>query len=334
MIIKLIFAFGSALAITSVMMPLVVLLARKLKFRQTILKYVDNHQGKSGTPTMGGIGFIAAIVISGLIFGDRSEFTTMLLLLLVTLGYGIVGFLDDFIKVFFKRNEGLSPLQKIVFQLLLAIIVSIYAYRSSIMGDKLYLPFTLRIVKIGKLALPLYVIIFLAFTNSVNLTDGLDGLAASVSRVYVLFFGLIVGITAYCNFGSFFDKGSVNFIIYCMAVCGALSGFLLFNGFPARIFMGDTGSLALGGGMGALAVLSSQALMAPLLGIMYVLTALSVIIQVAYYKKTKKRVFLMAPLHHHFERKGIHENRIVSYYTAVTLAVGLLAVGISVAVAL
>jgi len=290
---------------------------------------VDKHQGKSGTPTMGGIGFIISIVVTGLIFLQKSEQKFMIMLLLITFGYGVVGFLDDFIKIFFKRNEGLSPWQKIIFQFLLAIIVSVYAYNSLPMGDKLYLPFTLKALDIGVWIIPLYVLIFLALTNSVNLTDGLDGLAASVSRIYVLIFATIIAITTYVDKGSFFDGQAVNLIIYCIAVAGALTGFLLYNFYPAKIFMGDTGSLALGGGLGALAVFSSQTLIVPIIGVMYVLSAVSVILQVAYYKKTKKRIFLMAPLHHHFEKKGVHENRIVGYYTAITLLVGLLVIAVT-----
>jgi len=329
MIIKFILTFIVAFGLCATIMPIVIIATKKLKFRQTILKYVDKHQGKSGTPTMGGIGFIISIVVTGLIFLQKSEQKFMIMLLLITFGYGVVGFLDDFIKIFFKRNEGLSPWQKIIFQFLLAIIVSVYAYNSLPMGDKLYLPFTLKALDIGVWIIPLYVLIFLALTNSVNLTDGLDGLAASVSRIYVLIFATIIAITTYVDKGSFFDGQAVNLIIYCIAVAGALTGFLLYNFYPAKIFMGDTGSLALGGGLGALAVFSSQTLIVPIIGVMYVLSAVSVILQVAYYKKTKKRIFLMAPLHHHFEKKGVHENRIVGYYTAITLLVGLLVIAVT-----
>ncbi|MBQ4049100.1 MAG: phospho-N-acetylmuramoyl-pentapeptide-transferase [Clostridia bacterium] len=329
MIAKLIFTFLTAFFACIILMPKIIAFTRKLKLRQTILHYVDNHQAKSGTPTMGGIGFILAIAISALTFCECSERTSMLMLVLVTVGYGAVGFLDDFIKVFFKRNEGLSPLQKIIFQLIIAIIVSLYAYNSPLIGDKLYIPVTNKIINLGKFSIPLYIVVFLAFTNSVNLSDGLDGLASSVSAIYSLVFAVIIGITALVTYGNFFDKGSINFIIYCVAMAGSLYGFLLYNGFPAKIFMGDTGSLALGGGLAALAIMSSQVLSVLIVGIMYVLTALSVIIQVAYYKKTKKRVFLMAPLHHHFERKGVHENKIVAYYSAVTLIVGIVTIGTS-----
>ena len=330
MIAKLIFTFLTAFFACIILMPLVIIFTRKLKLRQTILHYVDNHQSKSGTPTMGGIGFIIAIVVSALIFFERSERSAMLMVLVVTIGYGIVGFLDDFIKVYFKRNAGLSPMQKIIFQLFIAIIVSVYAYNSPLIGDKLYIPITNKILYFGKFSIPLYVAVFLALTNSVNLSDGLDGLASSVTAIYSLVFAVIIGITSLMTYGNFFDKSSVNYIIYCVAMAGGLYGFLLYNGYPAKIFMGDTGSLALGGGLASLAIMSSQVLTVIIVGIMYVLTSLSVIIQVCYYKKYKKRVFLMAPLHHHFERKGIHENKIVAYYSAITLIVGIITIGLTI----
>lgn len=157
----------------------------------------------------------------------------------------------------------------------------------------------------------------LATTNSVNLTDGLDGLAGGVSFSYLLFFGLILTLIS----------GAENLAVMCFALVGALLGFLIFNVYPAKIFMGDTGSLALGGFIGTVAVLSGLTLILPIMGIMFVLSALSDIIQVAYYKRTKKRVFLMAPLHHHFEQKGVHENRIVVVYIIITTVVSLAVLG-------
>ena len=331
---KIIAAMLTAAAVCAAVMPLVIKLTKKLKFRQTILSYVDNHQAKSGTPTMGGMAFMLALLVAGAVFFEKTQSKAMLMLLVVTVGYGIVGFLDDFIKVFYKRNEGLSPLQKIIFQLLIAVILAVYAYMTPTIGDKLYLPFTLKEVHIGWWAIPLYIFLFLALTNSVNLTDGLDGLASSVTIVYLLFFGLIIAATSGLYLGDALSPETLNLLIYTAALIGSLIGFLCFNGYPARIFMGDTGSLALGGGLGCLAIFSSQGLTVPIIGIMYVLTALSVIIQVLHYKRTKKRVFIMAPLHHHFERKGVHEVKIVIVYAAVTFAVGALVLLVTTLIAL
>ena len=323
--IKLAVATLTSFAIAAAVMPLVILLGKRLKVRQTILSYVDNHIGKSGTPTMGGIGIMLALTVCCLAF-SRGSNRLMLVTLLVTLGYGIIGFIDDFIKVRFKQNKGLSPIQKIIFQLLIAAIVAVFAYNDARVGSVIYLPFTLREVNIGLWSIPLFMVVFLALTNSVNLTDGLDGLAGKVSMSYTFFFAAVLAIAVYSVYGGQAESEHANLILYCCTLIGALAGFMCYNCYPAKVFMGDTGALALGGGLGALAVMSRLELIVPIIGIMFVVTSVSVIIQVVYFKATKKRIFLMAPLHHHFERKGVHENRIVTVYTAVTSAVGILTV--------
>ena len=315
-----------AFLVTAVVMPAVIALSKKLKVRQTILHYVDNHQSKSGTPTMGGIGIMIAVTVASLCLMTKNH-SLMLLVLLVTLAYGVIGFLDDFIKVFFKQNKGLSPWQKILFQVIIAVIVAVYAYYNDYILDSFFVPFTLKEVSLGIFAVPLYIIVFLALTNSVNLTDGLDGLASKVTAAYTASFAVIIAlIVGFFGDGQAFAAEYENILIFCTALIGSLIGFLCYNGFPAKIFMGDTGALALGGALACLAVVAKLSFMVPILGIMYVLTSLSDIIQVLYYKKTKKRIFLMAPLHHHFERKGVHENRIVTVYTAVTLMTGILSI--------
>ena len=323
--IKILLACLTAFAVCIVVMPLVIMLSKKLKLRQTVLGYVDNHMSKNGTPTMGGIGFMIALTVASLAFSSKSK-SLMIITLAVTLGYGIIGFLDDFVKVFFKRNKGLSPWQKIVFQVLMAAVVSFFAYNNPHVGDGVYVPFTFAQINFGILSIPFYILIFLAFTNSVNLTDGLDGLAAKVSCVFVLFFALLIGVAIYITGGdSPQAEEYTNLLVYCGALVGALVVFLCFNSFPAKIFMGDTGALALGGGLAALAIVTRMELIAPILGIVYVVTSLSVILQVVYFKLSHgKRIFLMAPLHHHFERKGMHENRISAIYASVTFAAGTL----------
>ena len=332
--IRILLAMSVAFVVSAALMPPVIMLSKKLKLRQTILGYVDNHISKNGTPTMGGVGFLLALTVVSLVF-MKGEHSLMLITLLVTLGYGVIGFLDDFMKVFFKRNKGLSPWQKIVFQLLMAVVVSFFAYRNIYVGDGVYIPFTFSELKFGIFAIPFYILIFLAFTNSVNLTDGLDGLAGRVSATYLTFFALFIGVALYVSGeGSAYGEEYTNLIIYCAAFVGTLIGFLCFNGFPAKVFMGDTGALALGGGLASLSIVTKMELIAPIIGIMYVVTSLSVIMQVAYFKLTKgKRIFLMAPLHHHFERKGVHENRIGTVYTSITFVVGLVMLIIMIAVA-
>ena len=277
--IRILLSIITAFSITLCVMPIVIHFTKKLKLRQTILSYVDNHFTKSGTPTMGGIGFMIGIAVATLIF--RVDKITVISVV-VMLGYGIVGFLDDFIKVYFRRNEGLKPYQKIIFQLIIAVIVAISAYYNS---SEISLVFSSY--DIGIFVIPLNVFLFLAFTNSVNLTGGQ---APSLS-------------------------------VFCAAIVGSMIAFLIFNCYPAKIFMGDTGSLALGGAFAAITVYSGQILVAALTGIMFVVSALSVIIQVLHFKRTKKRIFLMAPFHHHLERKGLHENKIVSIYGSVTFFV-------------
>ena len=294
-----VYSFLAAFAVTVALAPIVIYCSRKFKLRQTVLHYVSEHKSKSGTPTMGGIAFLIGSSLATLLFGRSS---LSLLCLVVFIGYGVIGFLDDYIKIKYKRNEGLKPYQKIVFQLLIAIIVSIAAYKRNIKISLIFDEFDF-----GLFAIPFNVFVFLAFTNSVNLTDGLDGLASTVTLISMTAMGIIVGA---------FGDGMNNF---CLAIAGGVAGFLIYNCFPAKIFMGDTGSLALGGAFAAVTVYSGQALCAVMCGAMFVWTAMSVIIQVLHFKRTKRRVFKMAPFHHHLQESGLHENRIVAIYGAITL---------------
>lgn len=301
-----VYSFLAAFAVTVALAPIVIYCSRKFKLRQTVLHYVSEHKSKSGTPTMGGIAFLIGSSLATLLFGRSS---LSLLCLVVFIGYGVIGFLDDYIKIKYKRNEGLKPYQKIVFQLLIAIIVSIAAYKRNIKISLIFDEFDF-----GLFAIPFNVFVFLAFTNSVNLTDGLDGLASTVTLISMTAMGIIVGA---------FGDGMNNF---CLAIAGGVAGFLIYNCFPAKIFMGDTGSLALGGAFAAVTVYSGQALCAVMCGAMFVWTAMSVIIQVLHFKRTKRRVFKMAPFHHHLQESGLHENRIVAIYGAITLLFSMSAV--------
>ena len=296
--------------------PLVISVCKKLKASQTILHYVDKHAGKQGTPTMGGVIFLAAMLV-GLCFLLPEQRFTSIFLILVTLSYGLLGFLDDFIKIRYHHNEGLRPYQKIIGQFGLALIVSLYIYFSG----RTSLNFFGITFDIGAFIIPLVILVLIATTNSVNLTDGLDGLAGGVSFVYLLIFGILLTL--------FNSVEMSNLAIITFSLCGGLLGFLMFNCFPAKIFMGDTGSLALGGFIGTVAVLTGLELILPIMGIMFVLSAVSDILQVLYFKKTKgKRIFLMAPLHHHFEQKGVHENRIVIVYISITAVISLIVLGV------
>lgn len=319
MAIKFILSGIVALAFSILLAPLVISVCKKLKASQSILHYVDKHAQKEGTPTMGGFIFLLAMLV-GIFFLMSEQRFSSFFLILVTLSYALLGFLDDFLKVHFHHNEGLKPYQKIIGQFGLALIVALYIYFSG----RTSLNFFGLTFDIGLFIIPLVILVLLATTNSVNLTDGLDGLAGGVSFVYLLIFGIILTLATNVEMN--------NLALVTFSLCGGLLGFLVVNSYPAKIFMGDTGSLALGGFIGTLAVLTGLELILPIMGVMFVLSALSDIIQVLHFKRTKKRVFLMAPLHHHFEQKGVHENRIVVVYIVITTVMCLGVLGVYLAV--
>ena len=266
----------------------------------------EAHKAKSGTPTMGGLAIIAAICICALAFSFTKECAVCCL---VTLLYGGTGFLDDYIKVVKHRNLGLTAKQKLEIQLVIALCVAVFKTMGKTEID-IFIPFFKTYVTIGRGLFPIYwfflAFVMIAMTNAVNLTDGLDGLASSVTAVVALNFSII-----------FTGAASV----YAAAMCGACLGFLIFNHHPAKLFMGDTGSLALGGGLAACAILADFELILPVAGIIYVLEALSVIIQVYVFKtQNGRRFFRMAPLHHHFELGGWKETKVVTVFTLVTAA--------------
>ncbi len=327
---KLIEYFLYAFFFAFIISPLVISIMRREKIKQTILHYVDNHKSKNGTPTMGGLIFLIAIsVVSLICFSGKSLYAKMSIL--IFLAYGVVGFLDDFIKFRFKRNLGLKAYQKIIFQLLVSFAVGFFVYKN--IGGVVLVPFSNKLIDLGFWIIPLVILIYLATTNSVNLTDGLDGLATSTTLIFLLSFVILQMI--------FIETGTVvtnvsnieelkNLSIISIVSCGALLCFLFFNCFPAKIFMGDTGSLALGSLIASVTIFSGMELYIPIFGIVFVASSVSVILQVAYYKLTKKRIFLMAPLHHHFEKKGVHEVRITFCYALVSLIVGVVVILINI----
>lgn len=319
MLVKYLFVFIISFVIAAVISPLVIFLCKKMKAKQTILHYVEEHKSKQGTPTMGGIIFIITFLIVSISF-VRYDFLLSIITLAVTFAYAVLGFLDDFLKVHYKQNLGLRAYQKIIGQVGIAFIIAIFVYRSNIVGTQIFIPFTKQTIDLGWGIIPFIVFIYLAVVNSVNLIDGLDGLASGVSFVYIISFSCIMLLYQ----TEFFGQGLVelqNLQLLCFVMAGALLAYFMRNCFPASIFMGDTGSLALGGFITTLAVFSRLELYIPIIGIVYVITALSDIIQVAYYKRTKKRVFLMAPLHHHFQKKGVNENKIVTIYIITTMII-------------
>ena len=264
----------------------------------------QSHLVKSGTPTIGGLIFLASVIITSLLTANFK--LSVLMILFSTLACGAVGFIDDYIKVVMKRNLGLRAYQKLLFQILVAVILIIYQYNSKEMGTDLYIPFLKDYRSIGFLYIPFVIFVIVGTVNSVNLTDGLDGLSSSVTIICLIFFNFVA-----IKFQRYEIAG------FCLALAGALMGFLHYNKFPAKVFMGDTGSLALGGAISAIALLLNVPLILPIAGGIYFIETLSVIIQVVSFKTRGKRVFLMSPLHHHFEHKGWHEKKIVAVFSLV-----------------
>ena len=318
------FSFLIGFLFCVIIAPIIIKLINKLKGGQPILNYVEAHINKSGTPTMGGLIFLFGGVVCFLCFLNANiKLATVCLACL--LGYGTLGFLDDFIKVKFKHNLGLKPYQKIIGQVGIAVLMSVFIYLNVFCGGNVLIPFTNYELNFGVFIIPFVIFIFLATTNAVNLTDGLDGLAGGVS--FVFFVGFMVLLNNYIVNLEYAGENPAyilelkNVLNLVGGVSGSLLAFLCFNSHPAKIFMGDTGSLALGGFIAAVCSVTKFYLLIPILGLMFVLSAVSVILQVLYFKATKKRIFLMAPLHHHFEKKGCYETKIVAIYIIITIVI-------------
>ncbi len=311
-------SFVSAAAAGLIFIPIL----RKIKAGQPILKYVETHKDKNGTPTMGGLFFILPAAAVFLIFGGGSG-RIALVAMSIGLAFMSVGALDDFIKVKTGHNEGLRAYQKIIFQFAIALTAGFFSYNNGI--TVFHIPFFRISVDLGLWTIPLVALIFIAITNSVNLTDGLDGLAGGVSAAYLFIISLLIIFQMSVLSKMYLKKEEYEKLIF-LSLClfGAICAFLMFNVNKASVFMGDTGSLSLGGFIGAISIFSSNSFFIPVIGIMFVLSSISVIIQVAHFKRTGKRVFLMAPLHHHFQLKGMTETKISFLYSVITLAVGAL----------
>lgn len=298
--------------ISSLIAPLVIPMLHKLKFGQNIRKDgPKTHQKKAGTPTMGGIIFIFSALICMIILVGKPSDEAMVALY-AFMAYGFVGFLDDILKIIHKDNLGLRAWQKMVLLLVVSGALSIYAYLK--VGTNIYIPFLNRELSMTFFYIPFMLFYFAGVTNAVNLTDGLDGLATSVTILVIVFFAIVS-----------YGMGHNTLAIFCLILSGALLGFLRYNAFPARVFMGDTGSLALGGAVATVAMLLKFQLLLVIVGGIYVIETLSVIIQVTSFKLTGKRVFKMSPIHHHFEQLGWAETKIVSVFSIVTLLLCLVA---------
>lgn len=313
--IGLVVAFLAAVLCGKWLIPVL----HRLKFGQEIREEGPKwHEKKSGTPTMGGfifivgilVGLAAAYLVGVLTTGAVPSWMNMLMLVVVMLAYAAIGFIDDYIKVILKRNLGLTAGQKFGLQFLVALVFVCWAVFGGHITTMIRIPFTQLQWEMGWVFIPFAVLVILASVNSVNLTDGLDGLATCVTLVVTLFFLLISTIGKVQN---------PAVALFAATLIGGLLGFLIYNKFPAKVFMGDTGSLCLGGAVCGMAILMEQPLALLIVGFVYVMESLSVILQVTSYKLTGKRIFKMSPIHHHFEMCGWSEKKVVAVFTLVTV---------------
>ena len=300
-----------AFFLTVLMLPRLIKYLHELKFGQAIREEgPQSHMHKKGTPTMGGISFIISIVISLVIamFLDSENMKYYFLFIYTTISFSIIGYIDDMLIVVKKKNDGLAPRKKLMLQILFSVIF--YVLVTFIYKDINYIHIPVFDYKLNISYLYLIFVVFwqTGFSNAVNLTDGLDGLATSVTIITTSTFALLA-----------YKENNFPVLVFCLTIVGALIGFLLFNRNPAKIFMGDTGSLALGGILAAISVILHKEIVFLFIGLVYILETLSVIIQVAYFKKTGKRIFKMSPLHHHFELSGYGEVKTVYIFVTITV---------------
>lgn len=314
MILAVLISFG----ISVILCPVVIPFLKRLKFGQNIREEgPKNHLKKTGTPTMGGLIILFSILITSLYFVHENK--KIIPILFVTLGFGLIGFLDDYIKIVMKRSLGLRAWQKMGLQIIVTAIFAYYTVEYSEAGTKMLIPFTGgllegKYLELGNLFVPMLFFVVLGTVNGANFTDGLDGLVTGVTIMIAVFFSVV----AYMS-GSGIE-------IITGAVAGSLLGFLLFNVYPARVFMGDTGSLALGGFVAATAYTMNMPIFLLIIAFIYMLEVLSVMIQVTYFKLTGgKRIFKMAPIHHHFELCGWSESRVVAVFSTITAVMCLIA---------
>lgn len=313
MVEKILFPVLISFGIATLLGPIVIPFLRRLKVGQTEREELESHQIKTGTPTMGGLIILAAVVITSLFYISR--YPKIIPILFLTVGFGVIGFLDDYLKVVLRRSDGLLAWQKMLLQIVVTTIFTVYLVRYTDVSLAMLVPFSGgQYIDLGWLAIPLLYFAVIGTVNGVNFTDGLDGLASSVTVLVAVFFTVVaVGMHSGVE------------PITC-AVVGALLGFLLFNVYPASVFMGDTGSLALGGFVVSTAYMMQMPLFILIVGLIYLVEVLSVIIQVTYFKKTGgKRIFRMAPIHHHFELGGWSETRVVAVFSITTAILCLIA---------
>ncbi len=326
-------AMVTALLISIVVGPMFIRWLRRLKFGQPIHEDVQTHISKAGTPTMGGVLIIFSLVVSCLLWGDLRNIY-LWLVLFVFVGFGLVGFIDDMVKIRGKKNKGISPLAKALGQIFVSSIAVIALVLQPDFTTTLAVPFFKQLSPdLGWWYIPFGVIIMVGASNGVNLTDGLDGLAIGPTIVAAAVLSVFIYVTGNIKFSEYlliqYIPGMGEITVFSAALVGAGLGFLWYNAYPAQVFMGDVGSLALGGALGFLAMLCKQELLLVLLGGLFVVETLSVILQVGYFKWSGgKRIFRMAPLHHHFELKGVPESKIIIRFWITSVLLGFVALSV------
>jgi len=319
------------LVVSFIIGPWVIRKLEGLQARQVIrTDGPESHLKKQGTPTMGGVLILAAIVIPTMLWSDLTNIYIWLTLFIIV-GYGVIGFVDDYKKVVEKNTRGLSPRQKMFWQIFLALAVAVFLYMRPGFSTELYFPFFKNLhPDLWIFFIPFVTIVIVGASNAVNLTDGLDGLAigpVAINAATYMLFTYMVGnakLSGYLQIP--YVPGSGELCILCGAMVGAGLGFLWYNSYPAEVFMGDVGSLPLGGALGVVAVVTKQEILLVIVGGIFVIEALSVIFQVGSYKYRGKRIFRMAPIHHHFELKGVAEPKIIVRFWIITIILALVAI--------
>ena len=328
---RTIYAMITALLVCFVLGPWVIRKLESLQARQVIrTDGPESHLQKQGTPTMGGVMILAAIVIPTLLWADLTN-QYVWVVLFITVGYGLIGFVDDYKKVVGKNTAGLSARQKMFWQVMLAGTVAVFLFLKPGFSEELFFPFFKRFhPDLWIWFIPFATLVIVGASNAVNLTDGLDGLAigpVTINAATYMLFAYVAGhatLSAYLQIPRVVGAGEL--AIVCGAMVGAGLGFLWFNSYPAEVFMGDVGSLSLGGTLGTIAVLTKQEILLVIVGGVFVVEALSVIFQVGSYKYRGKRIFRMAPIHHHFELKGVAEPKIIVRFWIITIILALVAI--------
>jgi phospho-N-acetylmuramoyl-pentapeptide-transferase len=325
-----VYALVTALLLSILLGPKIIDWLGRIKCRQYILEDVKNHQGKAGTPTMGGLLIALSLLGSVLLWGDLTN-PYLWLCILVFTGFGLVGFLDDYCKLARKKNKGLSPRMKLGGQILVALVAVAILIQLPGYSTTLYVPFFKTIhPDLGWFYLPFAILVMVGASNGVNLTDGLDGLAIGGTVVSGACFAIFIYVAGHAEIARYlqvsYTPGVGEITVFCAALIGAGLGFLWYNAYPAQVFMGDVGSLSLGGTIGFLAIMCKQELLLVIVGGLFVIETISVILQVGYFKFSGgKRIFRMAPLHHHFELKGIPESKIIIRFWIISILFALAA---------